>query len=50
MILDAVWGKDVHVVDRTIDVHIRGIREKLGRRGDLIETVKGVGYRFKEEE
>ena len=50
MILDAVWGEDVHVVDRTIDVHIRGIREKLGKRGDLIETVKGVGYRFKEEE
>jgi two-component system alkaline phosphatase synthesis response regulator PhoP len=50
MILDAVWGKDVHVVDRTIDVHIRGIREKLGKHGDIIETVKGVGYRFKEEE
>jgi two-component system alkaline phosphatase synthesis response regulator PhoP len=49
-ILDAVWGTDVHVVDRTIDVHIRGIREKLGKRGDLIETVKGVGYRFKDEE
>jgi two-component system, OmpR family, alkaline phosphatase synthesis response regulator PhoP len=50
MILNAVWGEDVLVVDRTIDVHIRGIREKLGKRGDLIETVKGVGYRFKEEE
>jgi two-component system, OmpR family, alkaline phosphatase synthesis response regulator PhoP len=50
MILDAVWGQEVHVVDRTIDVHIRGIREKLGKRGDVIETVKGVGYRFKEEE
>jgi two-component system, OmpR family, alkaline phosphatase synthesis response regulator PhoP len=50
MILDAVWGQEVHVVDRTIDVHIRGIREKLGERGDVIETVKGVGYRFKEEE
>jgi two-component system, OmpR family, alkaline phosphatase synthesis response regulator PhoP len=50
MILDAVWGHDVHVVDRTIDVHIRGIREKLGKRGDVIETVKGVGYRFREDE
>jgi two-component system alkaline phosphatase synthesis response regulator PhoP len=49
MILDSVWGKDVHVVDRTIDVHVRGIREKLGKHADLIETVKGVGYRFKEE-
>ncbi|HTP80924.1 MAG TPA: response regulator transcription factor [Bacteroidota bacterium] len=46
-ILDAVWGQNVYVVDRTIDVHIRKIREKLGTYGTLIETVKGVGYRFK---
>ena len=50
MILDSVWGRDVHVVDRTIDVHIRGIREKLGKHGEIIETVKGVGYRFREDE
>lgn len=45
-ILDEVWGRDVYVVDRTVDVHIRKIREKLG--DDYIETVKGVGYKFKE--
>lgn len=43
-LLDYVWGTDVFVVDRTSDVHIRKIREKIGDR--YIETVKGVGYRF----
>jgi len=45
-ILDEVWGQDVYVVDRTVDVHIRKIREKIGSH--FIETVKGVGYRFKD--
>lgn len=45
-ILDEVWGPDVYVVDRTVDVHIRKIREKIGSK--YIETVKGVGYKFKE--
>ncbi len=45
-LLDEVWGNDIYVVDRTIDVHIRKIREKIG--SEYIETVKGVGYRFKE--
>lgn len=45
-LLDEVWGRDVYVVDRTVDVHIRKIREKLGP--DYIETVKGVGYKFRE--
>jgi two-component system alkaline phosphatase synthesis response regulator PhoP len=45
-ILDEVWGQDVYVVDRTVDVHVRKIREKIGSQ--FIETVKGVGYRFKE--
>ena len=44
-LLDAVWGEDVYVVDRTVDVHVRKIREKLGN--ELIETVTGVGYRFR---
>ena len=44
-LLDAVWGPDVYVVDRTVDVHVRKIREKLGN--DYIETVKGVGYKFR---
>lgn len=43
-ILDKVWGGDVVVGDRTIDVHIRKLREKLG--DDYIKTVKGIGYRF----
>ncbi len=43
-ILDKVWGQDVIVGDRTIDVHIRKIRQKLGI--DCIQTIKGVGYKF----
>ena len=43
-ILDTVWGTEVIVGDRTIDVHIRKIRQKLGV--DCITTVKGVGYKF----
>lgn len=43
-ILEKVWGNDVMVVDRTIDVHIRKIREKL--ENHYIQTVKGVGYKF----
>jgi two-component system alkaline phosphatase synthesis response regulator PhoP len=46
-LLKEIWGNDVFVVDRTIDVHIRKIREKLGKHSELIETVKGIGYRFK---
>lgn len=45
-LLNQVWGDNIHVVDRTVDVHVRKIREKLG--DEYIETVKGVGYRFKE--
>ena len=43
-ILDLVWGKDVIVGDRTIDVHIRKLREKIGE--SYFKTVKGVGYKF----
>lgn len=46
-LLKDVWGVDVYVVDRTVDVHIRKVREKLGGYADIIETVKGVGYKFK---
>lgn len=49
-ILSDVWGKDIFVVERTVDVHIRKIREKLGKHSNLIETIKGVGYRFKNVE
>lgn len=47
MLLREVWGSDVYVGDRTIDVHVRKIREKLGQYSDAIETIKGVGYRIK---
>lgn len=47
-ILNDVWGEDIFVIERTVDVHIRKIREKLGDDADIIETIKGVGYRFKE--
>jgi two-component system, OmpR family, alkaline phosphatase synthesis response regulator PhoP len=49
-LLKEIWGNDVYVIDRTIDVHIRKIREKLGKHSELIETIKGVGYRFKHDE
>lgn len=46
-LLNAIWGEEIVVIDRTIDVHIRKIREKLGPSGEgLIETIKGVGYRL----
>jgi two-component system alkaline phosphatase synthesis response regulator PhoP len=48
-LLNMIWGSDVYVVDRTVDVHISRVREKLGRYADLIETVKGVGYRMREK-
>ncbi|MED5248343.1 MAG: response regulator transcription factor [Candidatus Neomarinimicrobiota bacterium] len=46
-LLASIWEDDVYVVDRTIDVHINRIRSKLGPYRDWIETIKGVGYRFK---
>lgn len=46
VILEKVWGTDIVVGDRTIDVHIRKLREKIG--DDHIQTVKGIGYKFKE--
>lgn len=49
-IVDAVRGEDYAVTDRAVDVQIVGIRRKLGARADCIETVRGVGYRFKELE
>ncbi|HUN65657.1 MAG TPA: response regulator transcription factor [Bacteroidota bacterium] len=46
-LLNAIWGQNVYVVDRTIDVHIRKIREKLGPHAEYIETIKGIGYRIR---
>ena len=48
-ILDRVWGIAAEVETRTLDVHIRSLRHKLGTSGDLIETVRGVGYRIGED-
>jgi two-component system phosphate regulon response regulator PhoB len=47
-IVDAVRGEDYFVTDRSVDVQIVGLRKKLGSAGKYIETVRGVGYRFKE--
>lgn len=46
LILDTVWGRDIVVGNRTIDVHIRKLREKIG--DTYIQTVKGIGYKFNE--
>jgi two-component system alkaline phosphatase synthesis response regulator PhoP len=43
-LLQNIWGSDVYVLARTVDVHIRKVREKIGE--DFITTVKGVGYKF----
>lgn len=47
-ILDVVSGPDSIVYDRTVDAHIKSLRRKLGKAKDYIETIRGVGYRFKE--
>lgn len=47
-IVDAVKGEDYPVTERSVDVQVAGLRKKLGDLGNYIETVRGVGYRFKE--
>jgi DNA-binding response OmpR family regulator len=47
-LLNDVWGYEGDVDTRTVDTHVRRLREKLGKAGDYIETVRGVGYRFAE--
>lgn len=49
-IVDAVRGDDYPVTDRSVDVQIVGLRKKLGKSNRYIETVRGVGYRFKEQD
>ena len=44
-LLTEIWGYDVDGETRTVDVHVRTLRQKLGEKGDLIQTVRGVGYR-----
>jgi two-component system phosphate regulon response regulator PhoB len=47
-LIDVALGDDAIVLERTIDVHIRALRKKLQRHADLVETVRGVGYRFRD--
>lgn len=47
-ILDFLWGNEKAVVDRTVDVHIRNLREKLGAAAFLIKNIRGVGYKLEE--
>ncbi|MBK8551123.1 MAG: response regulator transcription factor [Ignavibacteria bacterium] len=48
ILLNQIWGENIYVVDRTVDVHVAKVREKLGEYSDYIETIKGLGYRFKD--
>jgi two-component system phosphate regulon response regulator PhoB len=47
-LLDHVWGMDTKISTRTVDAHVKRLREKIGSARDYIETVRGVGYRFAE--
>ncbi|MCL2011650.1 MAG: winged helix-turn-helix domain-containing protein [Cystobacterineae bacterium] len=47
-LLDNVWGIDADITTRTVDTHVKRLREKMGQAGDYIETIRGVGYRFAE--
>ncbi len=49
MLLSDVWGIDADITSRTVDTHVKRLREKLGQIGERIETVRGVGYRFSDE-
>jgi len=49
VLLDEVWGSHVDVTARNVDTHVKRVREKLGAAGEYIETVRGVGYRFRAE-
>jgi two-component system phosphate regulon response regulator PhoB len=47
-LLDRVWGDHVFIEERTVDVHVKRLREALGGAGNMVETVRGAGYRFTE--
>ncbi len=49
VLMERIWGYDAERENRTLDVHIRTLRSKLGKAGNLIETVRGVGYKIEEE-
>jgi two-component system, OmpR family, phosphate regulon response regulator PhoB len=48
-LLNQVWGYESVIDTRTVDTHVRRLREKLGKAGDMIETVRGFGYRLREQ-
>jgi two-component system phosphate regulon response regulator PhoB/two-component system alkaline phosphatase synthesis response regulator PhoP len=48
-IIDHVWGYDKPVIDRTIDVHMKNLRDKLGSMGERLRSVRGIGYKFASE-
>ncbi|MEK6645593.1 MAG: response regulator transcription factor [Candidatus Firestonebacteria bacterium] len=45
-ILDNLWGQEKAILDRTIDVHIKNLREKLGKAGKFIKNIRGIGYKI----
>ena len=47
-LIDVALGDDAIVLERTIDVHIRALRKKMGRYADLVQTVRGIGYRLRD--
>jgi len=49
-IIEAIRGTDYPVTDRSVDVQVLGLRKKLGKAGDMIETIRGIGYRFRAAE
>ena len=49
-IMDSAWKEGKFVVDRAVDVHMRSLRKKMGKASGFIETVRGIGYRFKEQD
>ncbi len=48
-LMDTARGEDANALERTIDVHVRSLRLKLGDKADFVETVRGIGYRFKSD-
>jgi len=47
-ILDHLWGRDKAVIDRTVDVHVKNLRDKLGKAGKMIGNVRGIGYKLEQ--
>jgi two-component system phosphate regulon response regulator PhoB len=49
-LLADVWGLSSEVTTRTIDTHVKLLRQKLGKAGDMIQTIRGIGYKIEDEE